>query len=100
MNEPQVNVDHFSHRPVYTVVGLLTDKSQVPAITSELGSAGSMSRRWRSCAVSRERASMDAHGRYRGLRGRIAALLLRHGVRDVGYFGPGTFEQFPVLDSG
>ena len=33
-------------------------------------------------------------------RGRIAALLQRHGVHDVGYFGPGTFEQFPVLDTG
>jgi hypothetical protein len=28
-------------------------------------------------------------------RDRIAALLHRHRVHDVGYFGPGTFEQFP-----
>jgi len=28
-------------------------------------------------------------------RDRIAALLHRHQVHDVGYFGPGTFEQFP-----
>ena len=27
MNEPQINVDHFYHRPVYHMVGLLTDKS-------------------------------------------------------------------------
>ena len=27
-------------------------------------------------------------------RSRIAALLQRHHVHDVGYFGPGTFEQF------
>jgi hypothetical protein len=50
-NEPQVNVDHFYHRPVYHVVGLLTDKLQ------------------------------------------------RHHVHDVGYFGPGTFEQFPHVDT-
>ena len=30
---------------------------------------------------------------------RIAALLLRHQVHDVGYFGPGTFEQFSNLDT-
>lgn len=29
----------------------------------------------------------------------IAALLQRHGVHDVGYFGPGTWEQFPLLDT-
>jgi hypothetical protein len=63
VNEPQVNVDHFCHRAVYTVVGMLTDKSQTLAIASELGSAG-----------------VDAN--------------------DVGYFGPGTFEQFPILDTG
>ena len=40
MNEPQINVDHFYHRPVYHVVGLLTDKSEIPAISSELESAG------------------------------------------------------------
>ena len=28
MNEPQINVDHFYHRPTYQVVGLLTEKSQ------------------------------------------------------------------------
>jgi hypothetical protein len=32
--------------------------------------------------------------------GRIAVLLQRHGVHDVGYFGPGTFEQFPIPDTG
>jgi hypothetical protein len=30
---------------------------------------------------------------------RIGALLQRHQVHDVGYFGPGTFEQFPTLDT-
>ena len=33
-------------------------------------------------------------------RRRIAALLQRHQVHDVGYFGPGTFEQFPIPDTG
>ena len=30
---------------------------------------------------------------------RIGALLQRHQVHDVGYFAPGTFEQFPILDT-
>jgi hypothetical protein len=29
---------------------------------------------------------------------RVAELLQHHHVHDVGYFGPGTFEQFPALD--
>ena len=40
MNEPQINVDHFYHRPVYHVVGLLTDNSEIPAISKDLESAG------------------------------------------------------------
>jgi hypothetical protein len=40
VNEPQINVDHFYHRAAYRVVGLLTDKSQIPAISAELRSAG------------------------------------------------------------
>jgi hypothetical protein len=40
MNEPQVNADHFQHRPVYHVVGLLTEKAEVPAISGDLESAG------------------------------------------------------------
>jgi hypothetical protein len=31
-------------------------------------------------------------------RSSIAALLQRHGVHDLGYIGPGTSEQFPILD--
>lgn len=30
----------------------------------------------------------------------ITALLQRHQVHDVGYFGLGTFEQFPIPDTG
>ena len=33
-------------------------------------------------------------------RRRVVALLQRHDVHDLGYFGPGTFEQFPILDAG
>ena len=40
MNEPWINVDHFYHRPICHVVGLPTEKSQIPAISSELESAG------------------------------------------------------------
>ncbi len=40
MNEPQINVDHFYHRPVDHVVGLLNDKLEIPAISRELESAG------------------------------------------------------------
>jgi hypothetical protein len=32
--------------------------------------------------------------------GRIAAPLQRQGVHDAGYFGPGTFEQFSIPDTG
>jgi hypothetical protein len=31
-------------------------------------------------------------------RSRIAAPLQHHYGHDVGYFGPGTLEQFPILD--
>ena len=32
-------------------------------------------------------------------RRRVAGLLQRHHVHDVGYFGPGTFEQFPDVNA-
>ena len=139
MNEPQINVDHFYHRPVYHVVGLLTDKSQISAISSELESAGVDVAAVEVLCGARGAAILDEHGRYHGLRGRvvrafqrlgydgitleiydealrkgdlllhvpaqpaerrrIAGLLQRHHVHDVGYFAPGTFEQFPILDA-
>ena len=139
MNEPEFNVDHFYHRPVYHVVGLLSQKSEVPAISSDLAAAGvDVSAVEILCGEQGARI-LDADGRYHGLRGRIvrtlqgfgydattlelfdealrggelvlhvparpadrraiAALLQRHQVHDVGYFGPGTFEQFPILDA-
>ena len=138
MNEPQVNVDHFYHRPVHHVVGLLTDKSEIAAISSELESAGVDVAAVEILYGERGAAILDEHGRYHGLRGRVVRafqrlgydgitleiydealrdddlllqvpvrpkerrrvvrLLQDHHVHDVGYFGPGTFEQFPALD--
>jgi len=139
VNEPQINVDHFYHRPTFHVVGLLTEKSQIPAISSELASAGVDVAAVEILCGERGAAILDEHGRYHGLRGRIvrslqrlgydgqtleiydeglrdgdlllhvpappaerrriAALLQRHQVHDVAYFAPGTFEQFPILDT-
>ena len=138
MNNPQINVDHFYHRPVYHMVGLLTDKSQIPAISRELDSAGVDVRAVEILYGEQGAAILDEHGRYHGLRARIvrafqrlgydgitletydealrdgdlllqvpvrpaersriAELLQHHYVHNVGYFGPGTFEQFPMLD--
>jgi hypothetical protein len=138
VNEPQINVDHFYHRPVYHVVGLLTDTPEISAISRELGSAGVDVAAVEILCGERGAAILDEHGRYHGLRGRvmrafqrlgydgttlaiydealrdgdlllqvpvwpkerhrIAELLQHHHVHDVGYFGPGTFEQFPVID--
>ena len=140
MNEPWINVDHFYHRPICHVVGLPTEKSQIPAISSELESAGVDVAAVEILCGEQGARILDKDGRYHGLRGRvvrtlqgfgydgetlsiydealrkgdlllhvpvrpkdrsrIAALLQRHGVHDVGYFGPGTFEQFPILDTG
>jgi hypothetical protein len=139
VNEPQVNVDHFYHRPTFRVVGLLTEKSQVPAISKELESAGVDIAAVEILCGEQGARILDKDGRYHGLRARvvrtfqqfgydqetleiydealrhgdlllhvparpadryrIAALLQRHYVHDVGYFGPGTFEQFPILDT-
>jgi hypothetical protein len=138
VNEPQVNVDHFYHRPVFHVVGLLTDKSEIAAISRELGSIGVDVTAVEILCGEQGAAILDEHGRYHGLRGRvvrafqrlgydgitletydealghgdmllqvpappkerrrIVEVLQHHHVHDVGYFGPGTFEQFPALD--
>ena len=127
MHEPQINVDHFYHRPTYHVVGLLPGQSEIPALSRDLASAAvDVSAVEILCGEQGARI-LDAHGRYHGLRARIvrafqqigydealghgelvlrvparragrdriAALLHRHQVHDVGYFGPGTFKQFP-----
>lgn len=140
MNEPQINVDRFYHRPTYHVVGLLTGKSQIAAISAELRSAGVDVAAVEILCGEQGARILDEHGRYHGLRARvvrtlqrlgydqetleiydealrhgdlvlhvparpadrrrIAALLQRHQVHDVGYFGRRTFEQFPVPDTG
>jgi hypothetical protein len=140
VSEPQINVDHFYHRPVYHVVGLLSEKSEIHGITGDLESAGLDVSAVEILCGKRGAAILDEHGRYHGLRGRIVrafqrlgydettlaiydealnhgdlllqvpapprerrrivALLQRHYVHDLGYFGPGTFEQFPILDAG
>jgi hypothetical protein len=134
VNEPQVNVDHFYHRPVYHVVGLLGESRRSRPSPQTSPRPGWMWQRWRFCAASRGPRILDEHGRYHGLRGRIVqafqrlgydettleiydealrdgdlllqvpappaerrrivALLQRHDVHDLGYFGPGTFAQF------
>jgi len=139
MNEPQINVDHFYHRPVYHVVGLLGEKSQIPAISTDLAAAGVDVAAVEILCGEQGARILDAHGRYHGLRARIirafqqigydettlaiydealnngdlllqvpvrpaerrriVALLQRHDVHDLGYFGQGTFEQFPILDA-
>ena len=139
MNEPQINVDHFYHRPIYHVVGLLGEQSEISAISRDLASAGVDVAAVEILCGEQGARILDEHGRYHGLRGRvvrglqrlgydettldlydealkdgdlllhvparpadryrIAALLQRHQVHDVGYFGPGTFEQFPVPDA-
>ena len=135
MNEPQVNVDHFYHRPTFRVVGLLSERSEIPALSGDLATAGVDVSAVEILCGERGAHILDAHGRYHGLRARIvrafqqlgydentlaiydealgrgelvlhvpappadrsriAALLHRHHAHDVGYFGPGTFEQFP-----
>jgi len=140
MNDPQINVDHFYHRPTYHVVALLTERAEIPVISRELKSAGVAVAAVEILCGERGAAISDEHGRYHGLRARvvrafqqlgydgltleiydealragdlllrvpvrpaerhrIADLLQRHYVHDVGYFGPGTFEQFPAPDQG
>jgi hypothetical protein len=138
VNEPQINVDHFYHRPVYHVVGLLTENSEIPAITRDLASAGVDVAAVEILCGEQGARILDEYGRYHGLRARIVrafqllgydqttlaiydealrkgdlllrvpaqpaqrlrvvALLQHHHLHDLGYFAPGTFEQFPILD--
>jgi hypothetical protein len=59
VSEPQVNVDHFSHRPVCTVAGLLTGSAGVDVAAVEI-----------LCGEQRAHI-LDVRGRYHGLRGRV-----------------------------
>ena len=68
VNEPQINVDHFYHRPTYHVVGLLPGQSKIPALSRELASAGvDVSAVEILCGEQGARI-LDAHGHYHGLR--------------------------------
>ena len=88
MNDPQINVDHFYHRPTYHVVGLLTEQSEVPALSRELASAGVDVAAVEILCGEQGARILDAHGRYHGLRARIvrglsAARLRRDHPRDL-----------------
>ena len=71
MNEPQIDVDHFYHRPTYRVVGLLTEQSQAPALPRELASAGVDVAAVEILCGEQGARILDAHGRYHGLRARV-----------------------------
>jgi hypothetical protein len=53
------------------VVGLLTETSQIPAISSDLASAGVDVTAVEILCGERGAAILDEHGRYHGLRGRV-----------------------------
>jgi Protein of unknown function (DUF1622) len=71
VNEPQINVDHFYHRPIYHVVGLLTENSEIPAISGELEAAGVDVTAVKILCGEQGARILDEHGRCHGLRGRI-----------------------------
>ena len=71
VNEPQVNVDHFYHRPTYRVVGLLSEQSEIPALSRDLASAGVDVAEVEILCGEQGARILDAHGHYHGLRGRI-----------------------------
>lgn len=83
MNDPQINVDHFYHRPTYHVVGLLTEHAEIPAISRELKSAGVDVAAVEILCGERGAAILDEHGRYHGLKGTgragLSAARLRRG---------------------
>ena len=83
MNEPQVNVDHFHHRPTYRVVVLLTDKSEVPAISAELPSADVDIAAVEILCGEQGARILDKDGRYHGLRGRVVRTLQRLGYDET-----------------
>ena len=83
MNEPQINVDHFYHRPVCHAVGLLTEKSQISAISTDLASAGVDVAAVEILCGEQGARILDEHGRYHGLRGRTVRALQRLGYDET-----------------
>jgi hypothetical protein len=87
VNEPPINVDHFYHRPTYHVVGLQRlgyDETTLDLYDEALKDGDLL--------LHVPARPADRH--------RIAALLQRHQVHDVGYFAPAMFEQFPISETG
>jgi hypothetical protein len=83
VNEPQVNVDHFYHRPVYHAVGLLTENSEIRAISKDLESAGVDVTAVEILCGEQGKRILDEHGRYHGLRGRIVRAFQRLGYDET-----------------
>lgn len=79
MTEPQINVDHFYHRPTDDVGGLLTDESQIAAISADLESAGIDVAAVEILCGEQGVRILDEDGRYHGLRVRIVRALQRFG---------------------
>jgi hypothetical protein len=75
----QFNIDHFYHHPTHHLVGVLTEKSEIPVIRGELESAGVDTLAVEILCGERGAAILDQHGRYHGLRGRIVRTVQRLG---------------------
>ena len=97
MNEPQINVDHFYHRPTYRVVGLLTEQSEVPALTRELASAGVDVAAVEILCGEQGARILDAHGCYHGLRARIVRAFQQLGYDESGSARMAPHAYGPVL---
>ena len=83
MNEPQTNVDHFYHRPIYHVVGLLGEQSEISAISRDLASAGVDVAAVEILCGEQGARILDEHGRYHGLRARIVRAFQRLGYDET-----------------
>jgi hypothetical protein len=79
VNEPQINVDHFYHRPIYHVVGLLGEQSEISAISTDLASAGVDVAAVEILCGEQGARILDEHGRYHGLRARVVRAFQRLG---------------------
>ena len=83
VNEPQINVDHFYHRPIYHVVGLLGEQSEISAISRDLASAGVDVAAVEILCGEQGARILDEHGRYHGLRARIVRAFQRLGYDET-----------------
>jgi hypothetical protein len=83
VNEPQINIDHFYHRPIYHVVGLLTEKSEISAVSTDLALAGADVAAVEILYGEQGACTLDEHGRYHGLRGRVVRAFQRLGYDET-----------------